>query len=352
MRYAFQGVASCVVIDVSVIIPTYNRPGLLKQTLASVLAQTVAPSEIIVIDNGTNDDTRAMLETDYGSAVTYVKVPPEGVQAARNAGIARAQGAWIAMLDDDDLWHTDYLEHIAPVVRDGRASLICSDFRKFVEDRNSCQAYPETNFEMAPAGYWDDVPLPAEGERWSFVGSFPAERLLRFVAFYPSTMLVRRDLVEAIGSFNRDILGIKSEDMEFTARALLSGQLAIVWSPLMEYRIHGANSCAADWVSQAIGRWRIFEYIYARDAYGSESFRRALQEDLPVRRARMFDQAWRHSRFAAADEIRPLLRREDWTWLRRLRLAVRVAPSPVRSSVMHCRELVSHVRARRQRIGI
>jgi GT2 family glycosyltransferase len=180
---------------------------------------------------------------------------------------------------------------------------------------------------------------------WSFVGSFPAERLLRFVAFYPSATVIRRDLLERLNGFNRDIFGIKSEDVEFTTRALLAGQVAIVWQPLMDYRIHGSNSCAADWVSQAIGRWKIFEYIYARDGYGSEALRRALEVDLPKRRAKMFDQAWRHSRFTATDEIAALLSREDWTWMRRFRLAVRSAPGPVRSAVMQCRQLLSEVRA-------
>ncbi|MFL6736063.1 MAG: glycosyltransferase family 2 protein [Sphingomonas sp.] len=327
-------------MDVSVIIPTFNRPALLKKTLARVLAQTAPPREIIVVDNGTNDDSLAMVEATYGSAIACVKVASEGVQAARNAGIERAKGAWIAMLDDDDVWHTDYLERVAPASDDGRATIIYSDFRKFIDSDGSAEAYSKTNFELAPEGYWDEIPRPVEGADWSFVGSFPAERLLRFVAFYPSAMVIRRDFANSIGGFNRDIFGIKSEDIEFTARALLSGRLAIIWAPLMDYRIHGANSCAADWVSQAIGRWKIFEYMYARAGYGSERLYRALRDDLPKRRARMFDQAWRHSRFDAADEIRPLLAQEDWTFARRIRLAVRAAPQPLRSAVMHCRHLL------------
>ena len=330
-------------MDVSVVIPTYNRPGLLRQTINSVLAQTVPSREIIIVDNGTNDETATLIRSTYGDAVTYLKVPPEGVQAARNAGVAMANGAWIALLDDDDVWHRDYLDHVRPVIEDGRANLIYSNFRKFVEDpaSGSTQPYPQTNFEMAPAGYWDGVPAPGDRTRWSFVGTFPPERLLRFVAFYPSAMTIHRDLLHRIRGFNREVVGIKSEDVEFTARALIAGQLAIVWLPLIDYRIHGANSCAADWVSQAIGRWKIFEYIYARDGYGSEAFRRALEADLPKRRAKMFDQAWRHSRFTATDEIGAFLAPEDWTWMRRLRLAVRTAPPPVRSAVMHCRQVLA-----------
>jgi len=334
-------------MDVSVVIPTYNRPALLRQTVETVLAQTVRPREIIVVDNGTGKET-ATIAAKYGDAVTYLKVPSEGVQAARNAGVATARGEWIAMLDDDDLWHRDYLEQIRPALTDGRANLVYSDFRKFIEDTGSGrkQPYAQTNFEMAPAGYWDGVPTAAQGRQWSFVGSFPAERLLRFVAFYPSATTIRRDLLQRLGGFNSEIFGIKSEDVEFTTRALLAGQIAIVWLTLMDYRIHGDNSCAADWVSQAIGRWKIFEHIYARNGYGSEPLRKALEADLPKRRAKMFDQAWRHSRFGATDEIGAFLSDEDWTWLRRLRLAVRSAPPPVRSAVMHCRQLLSEMRAR------
>lgn len=334
-------------VDISVVIPTYNRPALLRQTVDSVLAQTIPSREIIVVDNGTDGDTATMVANVYGDSVTYLRVPPEGVQAARNAGIKKARGTWIATLDDDDVWHRDYLEQIRPAVADGRANLIYSDFRKFVEHTGSAftQPYSNTNFELAPAGYWDGIPAGGEGRHWSFVGSFPAERLLRFVAFYPSAMAIRRNLVERLDGFNRDICGIKSEDMEFTARALIAGQLAIVWLPLIDYRIHGNNSCAADWVSQAIGRWKIFEYIYARDGYGSEPLRKALEDDLPGRRAKIFDQAWRHSRFAATDEIQLLLSREDWTLLRRLRQAVRTAPPLVRSAVMQCRQLMSGMQA-------
>lgn len=331
-------------MDVSVVIPTFNRPALLKRTLETVLRQTVPPREIIVVDNGAGDDTRAMIDGSYGSSIVYIREPHHGVQAARNAGIAKAHGAWIATLDDDDLRHDDFMEQLAPAIADGRANLIYSDHRKFVDEGASMAPYPETNFEMAPPGYWDGVPLPENGSHWSFVGKFPPERIMRFNAFYPSTMVARKEFIQAIGGFDPEVVGIKAEDIEFLVRALLDGQLAIVWLPLVEYRIHDSNACGGDWVAQMIGRWQIFEHIYAEGAYGSPELRAALEADLPVRRTKTFDQAWRHSRFSAVDELKPLLRDEDWTLLRRLRLAVCAAPSPVRSSVMQMRNLLAAVR--------
>ena len=325
-------------MDVSVVIPTYDRPELLKQTVESVLRQTVAPREIIIVDNGTNDETKALVDANYGSSVVYLREPHHGVQMARNAGIARARGSWIATVDDDDLRYPDFLEKLRPAVDDGRANLVYSDHRKFVEKGGTRVPYPLTNFEMAPAGYWDGVRRPSKDRHWSFVGKFPPERILRFNAFYPSTMLARKDFIQSIGGFNPEVFGIKAEDMEFLVRALIAGQLAIVWMPLVDYRIHESNACGGDWVSQMIGRWRIFEYVYAHDCYGSARLRKALQEDLPSRRATTFDQAWRHSRFEVTEELGALLRDEDWTPLRRLRAMVRDAPPPLRSAVMHLRD--------------
>jgi glycosyltransferase involved in cell wall biosynthesis len=325
-------------MDVSVVIPTYERPVLLKQTIDSVLRQTVTPREIIVVDNGASGDTKAMVDANYGSAVVYLRERRPGVQMARNAGIARAQAKWIATVDDDDLRHPDFLEQLRPAIANGRADLIYSDHRKFIEKDGTRNPYPLTNFEMAPPGFWDGVRRPPKGEHWSFVGKFPPERILRFNAFYPSTMLARKDFIQSIGGFNPEVFGIRAEDIEFLMRALVAGKLAIVWLPLVDYRIHDSNACGGDWVSQMIGRWRIFEYVYAHGCYGCARLHKALREDLPLRRVTTFDQAWRHSRFDVAEEIGGLLRDEDWTPLRRLRAIVRDAPSPLRSAVMHLRD--------------
>lgn len=333
-------------MDVSVVIPTYDRPKFLKDTIESVLRQSVDPREIIVVDNGTKDDTRAMVEANFAGKVIYVREPRHGVQTARNTGIARAQGEWIATLDDDDLRDSDFLRLFQPAVNDGRANLIFSDHRKFVDGKTR-KAFAQTNFEMAPDGYWDGVPRPATGKHWSFVGKFPPERILRFNAFYPSTMLARRDLVEAIGGYNPEVCGIKAEDIEFLLRALHHGKLAVIWLPLVGYRIHGSNASGGDWVSQMIGRWQIFEYVLAHGAYGCERLRAALEADLPDRRAMIFDQAWRHSRFDVTDEVNGLLRPEDRTFLRRLRIVVRHAPPPIRAAVMHLREAAGSVRSAR-----
>ena len=94
---------------VSVIVPTYNRADLIGLTLRSVLAQSVAPVEIIVVDDGSRDNTAEVVAT-FGDAVRYVTQPNAGVAAARNHGARLAAGDYLAFTDSDDLWHPLKLE--------------------------------------------------------------------------------------------------------------------------------------------------------------------------------------------------------------------------------------------------
>ncbi len=93
---------------ISVIIPSFNRAQLLRRALASVYAQTLLADEVIVIDDGSTDDTQEVI-TQYFPQVTYIHQPNQGVSIARNTGIKRAKGQWLAFLDSDDEWLTNKL---------------------------------------------------------------------------------------------------------------------------------------------------------------------------------------------------------------------------------------------------
>jgi glycosyltransferase involved in cell wall biosynthesis len=90
-------------MDISVIIPTHNRAQVLPRALDSVLAQTLAPAEIIVVDDGSTDGTRELMAEQYPQCI-YLEQPNSGVSSARNRGIEAARGEWIAFLDSDDEW--------------------------------------------------------------------------------------------------------------------------------------------------------------------------------------------------------------------------------------------------------
>jgi len=88
---------------VSVVIPTFNRARLVGLTIDSVLAQTFRDFEIIVVDDGSTDDTAALL-AGFGERVRVLRQPNQGMNPARNAGLAAARGEYVALLDSDDLW--------------------------------------------------------------------------------------------------------------------------------------------------------------------------------------------------------------------------------------------------------
>jgi len=94
---------------VSVVIPTYNAALTIRQTLESVLQQKVAPAEILVLDDGSTDNTPSILES-YKSEITIFRRQNGGVASARNALCEHARGDLIAFLDHDDVWHSNYLQ--------------------------------------------------------------------------------------------------------------------------------------------------------------------------------------------------------------------------------------------------
>ena len=110
--------------QVSVIIPTFNRGWILREAIDSVLNQSVQDFELLVIDDGSTDDTPDIL-CEYGDAIRRIRQENRGVSAARNRGIAAAKGTYIAFLDSDDLWMPEKLCTQIDFFRDHPNILIC-----------------------------------------------------------------------------------------------------------------------------------------------------------------------------------------------------------------------------------
>jgi len=111
-------------MNISVIIPTYNRKHSLPRTLDSVLAQSFQPFEIIVIDDGSTDGTADWLKSNYLS-IKSISQSNQGVSSARNIGIKQAEGDWIALLDSDDEWLPDKLAKQVQALKENREFLFC-----------------------------------------------------------------------------------------------------------------------------------------------------------------------------------------------------------------------------------
>ena len=101
---------------VTALVPTFNRSNFLKEALLSLLKQTMLPDEIIVIDDGSSDDT-AQVVASFGSQVRYIHKANGGKSSALNVGLQQASGDFIYILDDDDIAATDAIERMAEVLQ-------------------------------------------------------------------------------------------------------------------------------------------------------------------------------------------------------------------------------------------
>ena len=114
---------------ISVIIPTYNRAHVIKRSVQSVLNQTYKNLELIIVDDGSTDNTKEIIDSINDKRIVYVKQENQGASAARNKGIDLAKGKYIAFQDSDDVWHLDKLEKQINALKQNNADVVfCKKF--------------------------------------------------------------------------------------------------------------------------------------------------------------------------------------------------------------------------------
>jgi glycosyltransferase involved in cell wall biosynthesis len=201
---------------VSVVIPCYNGARFLRATLGSVLAQTHLSCEVIVVDDGSTDDSAGVAES-FGPPVRVIRQPNQGESVARNRGIDEAQGEWIAFLDADDVWLPEKTERqLHGMASDTRAS--CTGYFRFDQD-------PTTRFGST-------APDPA---------AFTLEGICRGAGCpcQISSLLVRRDVSPRFPTRTK-----YGEDMIYMLDLLARCPVQIVSDPLIGYRRHQQSQSA------------------------------------------------------------------------------------------------------------
>lgn len=201
---------------VSVIIPTYNRAHFLGQAIQSALDQTYPQVEVIVIDDGSTDDTAAVV-AGFGDRVRYVHQENSGVSAARNHGLRLARGATIAFLDSDDLLMPHKLEtQIAYLEANPAVGMVYASHEFIHEDgryHSTCRLHPSS------ATY---------------------HRLLAECKIALPSVLVRRSVLNAVGGFDETMrIG---EDIDLWVRIARHYPIGVIEEPLARIRRHAANS--------------------------------------------------------------------------------------------------------------
>lgn len=203
---------------VSVIIPTYNRGPLVTVAIESVLSQTFKDYEIIVVDDGSTDDTRERLQ-HYSDRIQYSYQPNRGASAAQNAGLRAARGEWIAVLASDDRWHPEKLDlQLHALHALGPNFGACFTDCNYVGD----PALTSTVFEEAGIRTDSDFgPLP-DPLHYVWEDGY---------GLWVQSILVRRTLVEQLLGFDEEL--IVNEDRDLVFKLSFRTEFCYVAAPLV-----------------------------------------------------------------------------------------------------------------------
>jgi len=204
---------------VSVIIPAYNAMAYLPEALESVLRQTFTDFEVLLIDDGSSDEIRQWAAGITEARVKLISQENQGVSAARNIGIAKAQGEYIAFLDADDIWEPTKLEKQVRLLESNPAVGLVDTWVVLANEQ--CKATNKIWISKAEGNVWKQL---AE------------ENLLTC----GSTPMVRRCCFETVGVFDRN-LSI-AEDWDMWLRIATHYSFAVVKEPLVRYRQHANNT--------------------------------------------------------------------------------------------------------------
>jgi glycosyltransferase involved in cell wall biosynthesis len=240
-----------------VVIPTYNRAGLIGAAIESVLAQSYRPLEIIVVDDGSKDHTREVVEA-YGHPVRYVHKQNGGVAAARNTGFRHARGEFIALLDSDDAWHPWKLEAQVRVLEQfPDVGMVSTDMtatneqgdvlydrylRIFYDAHEQARIGEVCERIDGLAEIWPEAPAAVSNA--AILKGDIFSRILLGNLVHTSTLLVRRARLRDAGEIDIEFTP-RGEDYEFHVRICSHGPVALIEAPSTLYRIGAADQLTA-----------------------------------------------------------------------------------------------------------
>jgi glycosyltransferase involved in cell wall biosynthesis len=283
---------------ISLVIPSYNRGHLIAETLDCALMQDPPFLEVIVVDDGSTDNTAAVL-AQYAGKVRLLSGPNGGVQLARNRGVEAARGAYIALCDSDDLLEPGFVGTMQAWLHDHpECNSVYSNFANF--DEHGVQA---DKFSRAPATFF--AGLVRSGDFWYGIPDL-YQRILAYQPLFPSGSIVRRTLYAELGGYDTQFNGVGAEDFDFALRIAEAGNTALCAIPLVRIRRHGAND-SIDNVRQVQGEIRILEHALATHRSGVV-YRDAIMDSIETRRLDVFNGAFARGAFDVAAPMLALLR--------------------------------------------
>ena len=193
---------------ISVIIPTYNRAHLIKRSVESVLNQTYKNLELIIVDDGSTDDTKKVIKSLNDERIIYIYQSNQGANAARNKGIENTKGKYIAFQDSDDIWHSDKLEKQISALQKNNADIV---FCKVFKFGNLIKRKVPKNIKK---GFLPKNIIPLN--------------------IFPQTLLLKSDILKE-NKFDTNLLSV--EDFELLVRIQKKYSLYCVDEALVDYYV-------------------------------------------------------------------------------------------------------------------
>jgi glycosyltransferase involved in cell wall biosynthesis len=215
------------------IVPAFNRADYLPETLRALQSQQVPFSEIIVIDDGSDDGTENLVKREFPT-VRYAKTPNRGVQHARNLGAQLANSEWLTFCDSDDLLDVDHTSKINYLIeRRPEIDLVYVNFRFLNNGKTSQDTYSKL-----PAGFFSGAV-----EEHGFVRKIPEilQKIMLNQFLWHSGISMRKEALNLIGGYDSHFRHVASEDLEFTLRAVSQLNFAFSIPALSSIRKHENN---------------------------------------------------------------------------------------------------------------
>jgi glycosyltransferase involved in cell wall biosynthesis len=312
-------------IPVSVVIPTYNQSKLLTETVDSILSQRYEPAEVVILDDGSTDDTKQVVAR-MSAKVKYVYKTNGGICSARNAGVASAQSAFIAFCDHDDLWREDKLEQQMELHQ--QMPTLNYSFTNYAVVSDGVWA-KETKFDGAPAGFFDSSFVPL-GRNLVCESSLYL-KLLKFQPIFPSTVVMKKELYESLGGANEKFGKNPAEDRNLTLQCVHIPPLGVVTDPVVGIRKHATNY-SGNLLRNALGEIDILNHALETHPIG-DTERAAIRERLEVIRKDASYDAFATSNFAQCKEFLSAVPRDHLDSQMRMKLLISSLPQPLAKTI-------------------
>ncbi len=256
-------------MNISVIIPTYNRAKYLPRAIESVLSQSFKPLEIIIVDDGSIDDTKSVVSR---YPVGYIYQENSGVSSARNGGVKEAKGEWVAFLDSDDEWDRDKLLKQIAFHRTNPDILFSHTNERWIRDNREIK-------------YSKRLKKP---EGFCFEDNLSACKIAA------SSVLVHKKIFEDVGYFDESLR--VCEDYEFWLRVSLSHKIGLVKDKLITKYAHNSQ------LSKTI-KFIDLHHIKILQRYLDTPYKKAVSKTVQEKKRILLKGAQKHNNYKLIDEL-------------------------------------------------